>query len=468
MPIAEHKGLWWLPGDSTPVAGILRIAPAERPKLQLIGVIPESFALSTTPQIMLGTSTAGKPFTLYRCFVNHSTISGGGAGSAELSADFAIEGVHFPSPESIRFESMAVSYQQLGQWTRLSGLGSKVELAGDSLHFTARYNYPEGPRVAINGWTIAFHFVFNDEPSLEQITFRQRTYFQAVPTQPKCLECFLDDVFYHIRNFVSLGVGAPTHMDGILGFVSGSENGRVETVNVYSQSVYETPASDGIHPLTMLFSAADLKDDYDRALQAWFAKADLLRPIYDLYFGTLFAPDLYLETAFLNVAQAVESYHRRRYPGTPLTKEQFRKLRKELCAVIKPAMATEPAEIVTLLESKIAFFNEYSLKMRIKKLIATHAALATLFIDDVDRFVTMATNTRNYLTHFSGTLVNKRAEGRALYDLMVQLKFLLQICLLSELELPEETIRTLMTRNQRIAWFRQTRQSSTSSVAAHG
>ena len=67
----------------------------------------------------------------------------------------------------------------------------------------------------------------------------------------------------------------------------------------------------------MLFTLPEASPDISRVMRHWFAKQARLRPVFNLFFGTRYHPDMYLEVRFLAYAQAIETYdyRRRRKPG---------------------------------------------------------------------------------------------------------------------------------------------------------
>jgi|Deesub1362A_J573_1020465.scaffolds.fasta_scaffold08208_2 hypothetical protein len=55
----------------------------------------------------------------------------------------------------------------------------------------------------------------------------------------------------------------------------------------------------------------------------------------------------------------------------------------------------------------------------------------------------------DFLTHYDKDLESKSKKGQELYWLTKKMKFLLEICFLSELGMSNEIIRTLIKRNER-------------------
>jgi hypothetical protein len=192
----EYPGWWWLPDKADmKVAGVLRIQPEETPELELIGSLHEPYLPMGTvrPPIVLRVSTSCMKITLYKCSLVGERGSSLGTVSAKLHAQFVLEGFHFPSPP-ILFESMAMGFQHLADWTRLTGLKAHADLVAEELQFSASYRPPRAPAVAVGEWTIGVDLEFAEEgDSISSIVFKQRTAIQVTPNTPRSLESYLDD-----------------------------------------------------------------------------------------------------------------------------------------------------------------------------------------------------------------------------------------------------------------------------------
>jgi len=80
----------------------------------------------------------------------------------------------------------------------------------------------------------------------------------------------------------------------------------------------------------MSFPLREVRELAPNLFESWFNSALLLSPIYDLLFGTLFNPQSFVQSKFLNLMQALESLHPGRSevhtcrgPSFPLCKMPF-------------------------------------------------------------------------------------------------------------------------------------------------
>jgi len=108
-----------------------------------------------------------------------------------------------------------------------------------------------------------------------------------------------------------------------------------------------------------------------------------------------------------------------------------------------------------LLKGKLLYLNEYSLRKRLKEILESCGKLTSSLINTKVEFIEDVVNTRNYFTHFDKKLETKAKRGESLYILTQQMKFVLEICLLRELEIPDTNIEALISRNQKYQHLRR-------------
>ena len=106
--------------------------------------------------------------------------------------------------------------------------------------------------------------------------------------------------------------------------------------------------------------------------------------------------------------------------------------------------------------------TSFTLETRLKEILnKVSSLLPNNFIGSVkDRelFSRRASETRNALTHHDKEKRQQAARGRELFQLFHTLTVILQICLLRELNLPDESIKILVERNR--AYQKEWRPSS--------
>ena len=182
----------------------------------------------------------------------------------------------------------------------------------------------------------------------------------------------------------------------------------------------------------MLFTYADIEDRIDVILKNWFDKADLLKPVRDLYVSAIYHPKFILEPKLLALTQAIESYHRRFRDSTYMTQDEFD-------TDILPALeAAIPAGINNdfrqSIKNKMKYLNEYSLSKRLKLIIKENAKILDLYMQNATSLVQPIIDYRNYFTHYDpkSHKAFKVNYGDVLY-LCYFLKLLIELCFLREM-----------------------------------
>jgi ApeA N-terminal domain 1 len=197
----------------------------------------------------------------------------------------------------------------------------------------------------------------------------------------------------------------------------------------------------------MLFTARDLANDLPERVQHWYRRSAELGSVFNLYFATLFGVDMYSEHRFLTLAQAVESYHRLTSEGLILAKPAYKQLRRRLCQSID--LAGVPEGPAKLMKDKLAYLNEISLRERIRSLLTSRSGEITGLIPDIEGFATAVADTRNYLTHFSRRLQTKAATGPDLVRISEQLRYFVELLVLTELGITEAQRAAIVRKRER-------------------
>lgn len=454
MALREYTGLWWLPEKpEAKVAGTLRIDEALSVELLLVGSFRglEALQHSFELPLILGAGS-GMLITLAYCFESGSNISAPGIATTRFKPGMTLLGAHVSQLEDIEFEKVYARYEHLEEWANRPGLRREFTFdeAGHMAAFTVSYAYPSKVIAAIQTATIEVVGGCSLEGNRwDAYVAHNSTRFRVTPSKPCSLPVLNHDFLHHIQNLVSLGAGRPVQLTELAGTLRGSP-GQARNdlkVEILSDTREVRESEKQVFPDDMLFTLDDLADDFGGHLSRWLERAEVLSPIFNLYFGTLFGSQMYGEHQFLSLAQAAESYHRRTSPNAILPKPAWSKLRKELCQTVEAADI--PAEAVELLSQKLSFLNEVSLKQRLRELLEAQKELVKFLIPDPERFVVSVADTRNYLTHFNRNLRKRAAHGTAMYRITEQLRFVIELVLLTELGISEEKKAKIVRRHQR-------------------
>lgn len=443
------NGKWWLPGmEREQIDGYLNLEQQHEITLELNGAFKDWSELTEFSRydIILGVSSDGKLVTLYKCYESNSRISMPGYARTSFEVSCIFEGHHFESEGQLSFDRYYVSFSNLDNWARISGFKVLQQYDENKYlsKYTVEYSVPEDTRFTeVDGVSIGLHYRFNSNVNIVSgIRMTQSTFFKISKNESTiAFQDFMRVYLYNLQNFLSLVVGETVYPITIMGGINALdevlEDGRNSKKNI--SIILPKPSYQGegkeIQTFQMNFPYDSIKEDVGTMLHNWFQKSDVLLPIYDLYFGTLYHSTMYLQQRFLSIAQGIESYHRRVFGGTYLPDDQADSLTSKIVSVIKDELT---GDIRNTFINKLSHLNTFSLRTRLKWLIKLHYDFIAPIFEADKTFVDAVVTTRNYLTHFDESQSAKAKRGVELYIVTEQLKFILEVCLFTELGVSKE------------------------------
>ena len=458
----EINGFWWLPeSPQTKIPGTLSFSPGNILRLNLMGALNEieekKFPSSNfiNPNIILGISSEGKSVTLIKCLQTGGFSSFSDAGSfysTKFIVHIAFFGVHLFSSENILFSSITVKFHNLDNWYNESLIKSVIHDSNSS-----SFTFKDSPSIEIEleDYLIQLVVYISQNYELNNISLNTNVLIEISSKFEKSFEDYMN-LTRLIQNFLTFSISNPTFVTEMHGRIGKDEigeekNSSVIDVEIFYGAVGWQPVAHNIFWADMLIPYKEIESDFARLLKNWIEKAEILKPVYDLYFASSYRA-FYPENEFLNLTQALETYHRRTYDGKFQSDEYFfNGLYKKLVSCI-PSDLSEDFKL-SLINGKLKYANEYSLRKRIL-LLSEHVAenMSLNFIHEKNKrilFAETVTNTRNYLTHYSPDLKEKAiTSGEDLFKLNQQLDLLLKFCLLEELGIPFQKINELLKRDK--------------------
>jgi len=449
----EHKGYFWLPEEpDNSKAGTLKYVPLEGLSLELMGSFQSIndciLGQMLRPSIILGQSTDGKKITLYDTFgTGHQVVFSGQAVSSFV-ANYAFVGKHFSQAEQISFCSVWSNFSYLEEWLSLNPF--EVAESQEGSECSAKYKYPDKCEVDVPSLdcsiVIGSRFQARQDV-LRSVNLEHKAFIGITPKKHKSLKWF-QRVLSDLQNFLTLTIGRPVQPKILTGFGEKREIPAVRTVPGEIEIYYILPRVemvDRIHPCRMIIRFPELKGRFGEYLNYWFEKAELLRPVYDLYFGTFYNQSMYISSRFLSLAQALEVFHRRAIGGRYMSDEAFGIAYNTLVRAI-PNSSSE--DFRKSLKNRLRFANEFSLRRKLRDLVdRVWDDCLCHFLGDRVQFIDTVVNTRNYLTHYATELQEKAIRGVELHGLNERLRLILLTLLLTEIGMELDHIGELI-RNQ--------------------
>jgi hypothetical protein len=186
------------------------------------------------------------------------------------------------------------------------------------------------------------------------------------------------------------------------------------------------------------------------AVASWFSMSEEFTPLENLIYGTIRHSSLFVETEFLSLAQAIESFHRLMYKSTIVETEIFEQAKNDLTTFISQ-QSWGQSPIANRCKQAINFVNELSFQNRIESLLADiNPERLKLLIGDSLIFEQTLKQTRNYLTHPGTEKKGKVLTGsKELFLFNQKLHALLRLLVLKAVGFSEEAIFDQMFQQSR-------------------
>jgi hypothetical protein len=458
----EYQGYFWLP--TTPdrtVPGIVRFTKSAI-TLDLLGMLVETslqeLGVVGPPiraEIVLGQAQNGKKLTLYECTQIATTRNlPHGTGSSTLAAGCILIGQHFAAPADLQFHSISINYSNLEEWIAYRPFPSQEEEkneAGETTVFVSKYVVPEKLTFRVASLkadvTIDSQAFFGGFMSFHKQNREHVALVTVMPEDKQPLQWFFERLV-DLQNLLTLFIGEPTFPKRTVLYgdeISGPGFKYREDIQLFFHPKYGK-IGERLHPVKMLVIFPAVAKQFGTILDHWFSKAELLENMCDLFFGVIYNEYLFLQFRFLGLIQALETYCRRVQGGKYLPDADYEKIATALKAALP---ATTPQDLRnSLVQGKIKYGNEYSLRKRLRELLCSlEDEITKLITDSPGKFTEDVTATRNYLTHYSSELQAQAFKGKELFAVNLRLRVLLTVILFKELGLEEKDIRTLLANS---------------------
>lgn len=458
----EIEGHWWLP--ETPqnkVSGTLSYSPGNGSTLILLGELKNSDDKSHYSydfkyfDIINGISANGEPITANSCFLNKAEHSIGNAGNfikTIFRVDYLFIGVRFSSKREIQFSSLSIRLHNLENWYDKEIIQVTLFKSSEDI---ITFKYPDPIDNQIFGYHVQIGVSANRDIKINSVSLSSVVFLTLSNDSRKSFFDYLS-LLRLFQDYFTFAITEPTYITELVGQI---EENFISTKNYSSPNIvkifiaapgWQSEANEVISPY-MLLPLSETESILPSLLQTWIEKSEILRPVYDLFFAGIYR-SIYSDNEFLNLTQALETYHRRKYGGQYIPEDIF------LNGLYKILVAALPQDISddfrsSLKNGKLRYAHEYSLRKRVyllSKHVSENISLDFLKNEKMcSSFAEKIADTRNYLTHYSPELKDKAlTSGSELFELNQQLSIIIKICLLEELGIPFEKIVSFLKRDR--------------------
>jgi len=433
----QYQGRWWLPSEpDNHIEGTLYFSPDDGALLELSGSFNGDGIDLLQPEVIFGITNNGTKITLGNTI--QTEISHGALVSSKFIANYVFEGGFIESLSGKQFTAVMAKYTHLDEWVCSNGFEIDLPVGEKEIRYQIRYKKPKIRKIYdCNDFSIFIDYSVKF-PKLQviqtSVSASHEAHIKIVPTDSKSIS-EVAKLVWSLEGFLSLAVIEPVFVTEL----------AVKTAHgwasVYYQSMFSPIASKRVRPVEMLFTYPRVKGRIHTLLRNWFDKGDRLSPCTNLYFSTIKNESLYLENEFLNLVQALESYHRRFKKNTTTDPATHRKK-------VAKILDSIPKREKDWLAPRLQYSNEPSLAARLRDIMKTYSEVTSVAISD-PRFVRRVTDTRNYLTHYSENLATRAAKGDSLFKLAQGIRLLFELCLLAEIGFRKPELIKLITENRR-------------------
>lgn len=429
------SGYFWLPSEEDKkVPGILLISSNGDIKLEILGILQveqNSEKSEYEIPIICGNVENKNYITLEDSFyVLEGSPCPDMISKSKIVSNYAYFGISIKEKDSLVFDKFSFSLDGLSDWIGRINIENTSAQHGKPIEIKylpqnkIEYNL-------LNGDKLIFNFpYFLSRPSRFDIQVSQEVGVNLISNKKKSLEDFIE-LSWKLINFFSFAVNDTLSITDVK--VSSKDITRKYNEKTYPIDIETIYKSTNIseqkttfYNHDMLFCFDDIENTFELKIQNWLENYQTIEPTMNLYFSVKQGNHSYLESEFLFLIQALETYHRRVSNEKYMDDEKYKSLLNKMIKCCSQ-------EHKNWIEGKLKFGNEISLRTRIKKIIEPFKDLIGTS-KERKCLIGKIVDTRNYLTHYNEDLSQNAMVGFELRKLNQNLEGLLELSLLKELK----------------------------------
>jgi len=369
--------------------------------------------------------------------------------------DFLFIGDHIENPDSIDIQSVSFQSSYLDIWNSLFSYISSRNISAKERAVSFSETYP-----SVNAhidkidsdisFTTVGYFQSQSLPQkknfeLPDLELFHEDFIRLTPNTKHRFKWYLDQI-QKLQRFFSFCINRPIFIHKLNLYSEINAEKYIPPIQV----IYRQPGIDKIDksiPDNMLIDLNDIKEHLAFALDTFFRFHDELdfQPVFELFASQYYYQDTNLINQFLNICQALETYHRKKQPDSYYRNPQ---ILKEYLTPVEETIKSLPSQFKGLkfnsdkkkkISSSLYKSNTFSLLDRFNQLTHSEFSITHLEVPDPSYFNKLVSDTRNYYTHYE--LGSKIVlEPSQLYIANIQLKLWLSALLSKCFGIDEEKI----------------------------
>lgn len=448
------KGIWFLPNKSqTRITGELSFSRSQGAELKLLGILSYNSKsradIDKNVSIINGISSDGVRITLYKCYMTQRGFHSEGLETSTYDCIYVFLGVLLQRAEDLVFNELRCRIKNFELWLDSSGF-KKMHFNKESCTGIIEYQQPDDHLYKVSSMLdIIFRFgtAFPRENNSYSVNIDQKCEIIIKPTNLEATFEALLDWLFSFNHFMSLAYfGLPNKMEI---YVAKRESLIPDDSPLY-MNAYKVlfPSRKGNfmekerkHRYDFLFQFPTVQDNFEQIIRKWFEAESTIDPVIGALVESFINKDQPVEFKFLNLAHAIETFHRRLRLGTVESTEVFK---EKLSSILE----NTPENYKLWLKEKLNYSNEYTLHERIDLLIneLPQRLKTALFKPSVPEFIKNFKNSRNYYTHYDSRLKKKALHGNDLFYLTERMKIFLVALLMREVGFTDEETEEIVLK----------------------
>lgn len=355
----------------------------------------------------------------------------------ELDIEYCIN-CDFKDYNNVKFSKMVFRLSNTLAWSGLNGMSIDYEK-----HWTCiiKHKFKKAITYSIdNNTTISFVPYFHENANIyasEETVIKQFIKIKVTSRTNQDLYFYID-ILNKIKTLIEMSIGKNIDIREITGYKRDYyrvfDNRRIyNEIKIYSKDsykdTYEEPRKND-----MLFDLPSIINNKVPLFQNWFLKYELLKPILNLYNSSIIYEKMPTETIFLNIVQALETYHSRFICNK---KEDYKKrVENDILKDVPEKLKESHYEYLFDKTQQDKNTNYIILKSRLNDLMLANFDFIFFHMSNNAfpyEFVEKVVDTRHYFTHYSKSKENKIFKGKELLFAINILQIVLSYYLLKEL-----------------------------------
>jgi hypothetical protein len=297
---------------------------------------------------------------------------------------------------------------------------------------------------------MAITYTFNHQliEHWSEKTLRQTSWLRFEPANPLSFEECIRRFVRPMAQFISLATGRRNHVIRLDLEQSGTEAGSTSETGEWIDAWF---TESGRHQeqgrLTledMLFTLEDVGVRFADTIRAAFEITSKYKAAVNAFIAVYYDLGIYGEQRFLDLARAVESFHRedRRGHPDPNTDDDASRL--------QAILEMTPREHQDWLKKALRHISEPTFRRRLKDLLKEVAPFISSVLKPKPKTLTQRIyEARNSLTHLDKNGVAPEPQLLRLFQLSETLGHIMEALLLRRLGFPNEDVRRIFERNHR-------------------